>query len=399
MTNPALKTPKSELDTRIEKLRSYILDKKLDGALIVQKSDLFYFAGTIQDSCLYVPATGLPILMVKKSIKRAQAESALEQAVPLKSTRQIPQILKEKGLKIPGNLGMELDVLPANLFFTWQKLFEHCNITDISHEIRMTRTVKSDYEIKIIRNAAQLSDQVFASVKEFIKQGIQEIELAGLIEARARKLGHQGIVRMRLWGSELFYGHLMTGASAAVPSYLSSPTGGNGPNPAVAQSAGFNIVRPNEPVLVDYVFALNGYISDQTRIFSIGQLPDEFLKAHEAMLNVQEMLKNKAKPGIKAGELYETALTRAAELGYADNFMGADAQRIRFVGHGVGVELDEYPFIAKGQELPLEKNMVIALEPKLIFPDKGVVGIENTHLVTENGLEQLTQFGDEVVVV
>jgi len=399
MIDSELNTPKSELDIRIDKLQTYIQQKNMDGVLILQKADLFYFSGTIQDAHLYIPAEGKPLLMVKKSIARAQAESAFDSILPLKSSGQIPEILKKQGLKIPETLGMELDVLPANLFFSYKKLFKNCKITDISHKIRMIRAVKSDYEIYLIKNAAQLSDLVFDSVKELIWEGIQEIELAGLVEARARELGHQGIVRMRLWGSELFYGHLMSGPSAAVPSFLSSPTGGTGTCPAVAQGAGFNLVKSREPVLVDYVFAFNGYMSDQARIFSIGELPDELLKAHEAMLDVQDMLKQKAKPGVKAGDLYEMAVQRASELGYADNFMGADSARIRFVGHGVGIELDEYPFIAKGQELTLKQGMVIALEPKLIFPGKGVVGIENTHLVSGNGLEQLTKFGDEIVVV
>ena len=79
--------------------------------------------------------------------------------------------------------------------------------------------------------------------------------------------------------------------------------------------------------------------------------------------------------------------------------MGAGEDRIRFVGHGVGIELDEYPFLAKGQDLPIEKGMIIALEPKVIFPGKGVIGIENTHLVTDNGLEQLGQFNEKINIV
>ena len=100
-----------------------------------------------------------------------------------------------------------------------------------------------------------------------------------------------------------------------------------------------------------------------------------------------------------SGDIYDLALKRSTELGYAQNFMGVGKERIRFVGHGVGVELDEYPFLAFGQKLELQENMTLALEPKLIFPQKGVVGIENTHLVTKNGLEQFGQFQDEIVVI
>jgi Xaa-Pro aminopeptidase len=393
------KTPKSEIDKRIENLKSRLKETRTDAALILQNTDLFYFSGTIQQSHLYVPAEGDPILMVRKSMERAVAESPLERIVSLSSPRQIPDILRRNGYELPACLGMELDILPANMYFMFQGIFESAEITDISHQIRLTRAVKSPYELGLIRKAAQFSDQLAGCVKELLREGMTQIELAGKIEAQARKMGHQGIVRMRLWGSELFYGHLLAGPSAALPSFLASPTGGPGVGPAVAQGPGLIPINPHEPVLVDYCFVYQGYISDHSRIFSLGELPDDLLKGHEAMLDIQSVMKKTAKPGVKAGEVYEIAVERAGELGYAENFMGVGDQRIRFVGHGVGLELDEYPFIAKGQNLELQNGMIMALEPKLIFPGKGVVGIENTHQVTDDGLEQLGRFEEGVVVV
>ena len=204
---------------------------------------------------------------------------------------------------------------------------------------------------------------------------------------------------MRLWGQEMFYGHLMAGARAAVPSYLASPTGGAALSPAVAQGASLHPIRRREPVLVDYVFAKNGYLADHTRIFAIGGLDDDLLAAHRAALEIQESLKQEIRPGVAAGHIYELSLSLAADRGYTDHFMGADDRRIRFVGHGIGLELDEYPFLAQGQEVLLQAGMVIALEPKMLFPGRGVVGIENTHLVTESGVEQLTRFDEEVIIV
>jgi Xaa-Pro dipeptidase len=169
--------------------------------------------------------------------------------------------------------------------------------------------------------------------------------------------------------------------------------------PAVAQGAGFSIIRPGEPILLDYVFALNGYISDHTRIFALESLPDDLLRAQESMLGLQRQLKLAARPGVTAGAVYDMGVSLAAQAGYADHFMGADRQRIRFIGHGVGLELDELPIIAKGQEMVLEEGMVIALEPKLIFPGVGVVGIENTHVVTRDGLQQLGRYPDDVTIV
>ena len=154
--------------------------------------------------------------------------------------------------------------------FSISALFKDARIEDISLEIRLIRAVKSDFEIEKIRAAIHLSDTVAARVPELLVVGKTEVALAGELEGYARSLGHQGIVRMRMWGSELFYGHLMAGDGAAVPSYLASPTGGTGVSSVIGQGAGFRKIGANEPVLVDYVFALDGYISDHARIFSIG---------------------------------------------------------------------------------------------------------------------------------
>jgi Xaa-Pro aminopeptidase len=394
-----LNTPKDEIDNRIAGLQRILSQQGLDGALILQRADLFYFTGTIQQGSLYVPAAGEPLLMVNKILARARAESSIDRIVPLGSPKTIPDQLRQAGWTPPQRLGLELDVLPTNLYFSYREIFNGAEIVDISTDIRLLRAVKSVYEIELIREAAAYSDRVAACVPDLMREGMTEIELAGRVEAEARRMGHQGIVRMRLWGSELFYGHLLSGPSGAVPSYLASPTGGSGVSPAVAQSAGFRVIRRHEPVLVDYVFAYRGYISDHARIFAIGKLPDELVQAHCAMIELQVRIKSMAKPGVTAGYIYDFGLDYAKKLGYGDHFMGVGKERIRFVGHGVGLELDEFPFLNAGQTMPLQEGMVIALEPKVIFPGKGVVGIENTHVVTKDGLEQLGRYPDDIAVV
>ncbi len=399
MKDKGYSTPESEINARIKKLQARLNARDIEAALIMQNMDLYYFAGTIQQGQLFVPAEGNPVLMVRKDFERARAESPLRDIVRMNSPRQIPGVLNQAGCKSPKTLGLEMDVLPVNHFFNIQKVFKEARCVDVSHHIRVVRSVKSDYEIGLIQEAARLSDQVTACVPDLVREGMSEIELAGAVEAEARKRGHQGLVRMRLWGAEVFYGHLMAGPAAAAPSYLASPTGGAGVNAAVAQGSSFRPIGRHEPILVDYTFACNGYISDHTRIFSIGPLPESLAKAYAAMLDVQDVIKRSARPGVKASDIYQAAADRARELGVEENFMGAGPRRIRFVGHGVGLELDEYPFLAEGQEMVLEKGMVIAAEPKAIFPGVGVVGIENTHLVTDAGLTQLNRFPEDIQVI
>ena len=302
--------PLAELQVRLTKLQKALAAKEMDGALIVQKTDLFYFSGTSQQGWLYVPAEGKPLLMIFKEYDRACEDSPLTDIISVVSNKKIPECLANFGYAPPASLGMELDVLPANLYFQYSSIFKDAKITDVSTEIRLVRAVKSPYEIEKIMLAAKLSDQVAAKVPELLIPGKTEVELAGELEGYARGLGHQGIVRMRMWGGELFYGHLMSGADAAVPSYLASPTGGKGVSSLVGQGAGFKKIQANEPVLVDYVFALDGYLSDHARIFAIGGLSDKLLAAHEAMLEIQEIVSVEAKPGVLTGELYDRMVSR-----------------------------------------------------------------------------------------
>lgn len=292
-------------------------------------------------------------------------------------------------------MGLELDVLPASLYLKYQKMFAPAEIVDISGLIRSTRMIKSSYELDILKKAASLSHSMFSRVKEYLVEGIAEVELAGRLEAEYRRGGHQGFVRMRGFNQEIYYGHLMSGSNMGVPSFLDSPTGGPGMNPSFPQGAGLKKIAVNEPVMVDYVAVYGGYIVDQARVFCLGSLPDRFVKAYGIALEIQEEIKKRARPGVICEDLYSLAVSIASRYGLQDHFMGYP-QPAPFVGHGVGLELDELPVLAQGFKTPLEKGMVLALEPKFIFPDGGA-GIENTFVVGEHGLETLTTF-DQVVI-
>jgi Xaa-Pro aminopeptidase len=397
-----LSTPKQELFARIKKFQQRLAAKKISAALILYKTDLFYFTGTIQQGWLYIPAEGCPVFMVFKDFSRAEQESAIGPIIQINSPDQIKETLKKNGYKIPESpetLGMEFDVLPVNLFNIYKKLFLKTKFVDVSTEIRLTRAVKSDYEINLMTHCASKWDKMMAKASDYIKEGVREVDAAGLIEGYARSLGHQGFIRMRMWTGELLFGHFMAGPSAALPSHLASPTGGPGTCAVSGQGAGFRKIKKHEPVLIDYGFGYDGYIIDNTRIFSIGRLSDELIKAHETMLENQELARKMAKPGTLCEDIYFAMLEHAENAGYKDYFMGAGKPRIKFTGHGVGLELDEFPFIARGQKLIIEENMVIAIEPKIVIPGKGVVGIENTHIVTQNGLKPLAAFPDDIQVI
>lgn len=383
-------TPKEELDRRIAALQASLRSADVDGALIVHAADLFYFAGSMQQAHLYVPAEGTPLLMARRSYTRARQESALSDIVPLTSLRTLADLITAQGNPLPVRLGMELDVLPARNFFHYRRLFPEAEIVDISMAMRTIRAVKSPYELAIQREAAQVMDRMVRAIPEILREGMSEVEFAGRVEAVARAAGHQGQVRLRNWNVEVFYGHILSGENGAVPSFFDSASGGEGLSPAMPHGPGHKPIRRHEPVVVDYCAAVDGYLVDQTRLFSLGDLSERLTTAYEAMRTLQSELAEAGRPGVLGGDLYDLAVRRATEMGYADYFMGYGEGRVQFVGHGVGIELDEFPLIAHNAKMPLEKGMVFALEPKIVFPGEGLVGIENTWVVTDDGLQSLT---------
>lgn len=390
-------TPFEELEKRIRKLQAAMQRDNLAGALLVQRADLFYFSGTGQNAHLFVPAEGEPALIVKRSFTRAKQESSLERIFPFQDWNSLMTVVAES-VPSGAKIGLETDVLPANLYFRYQKMLSSFKIVDVSLTIRQIRAIKSPYESSLIREAAKINEAVFKHAREVIREGLTEVELAGQLEHRARTLGHQGAVRMRGFNQELYFGHILTGDNAAAISFFDGPTGGSGLNPSFPQGAGKKPIKRNEPVLVDFVSVFDGYMIDQTRIFCLGELPPHLKEAYRQAVFIKNTLAKLGKPGTSGSALYLKAEEMAAEAGLKNHFMGY-TEKVSFVGHGVGIELDELPIIAGGLEQSLEEGMVFALEPKFIFPGEGTVGIEDTFIVGNKGLKQLSVFSDQLQVL
>ncbi len=393
-------TPASELKNRCRKLQQFMGGEGLDAVIIVQNSDLFYFTGTIQSGTLYVPPEGEPVYMVHRDLARARMESGLKEIISLATIKDMPGILAEYRYPHPRRIGMELDVLPVNYLERYRKVFPNCHFSDATPIIRKVRMIKSHYEIQILEDAARQVDKVFRRAAEVIREGMTELELTAELEFTARSGGHQGLVRMRAFNGELFYGQVFSGADSAVPAYVNAPLGGMGLTPAFGQGAGFKRIARNEPIIVDFSGSVDGYMVDQTRMFAIEGLSDRLKKCYEDMVSIQEKMVLLANERATWGVIYNDCLALAKSLGYADSFMGMKGAQVSFIGHGIGVELDEYPFLAKGfDDMPLEPGMVFAFEPKVVFPGEGAIGIENTYHLTEKGLQQITYSSQELQIL
>ena len=384
-------TPLTELTDRFCTLQEQLRQAELDGALLVQNSDLFYFTGSIQKGMFYLPAQGEPLYLVARDFSRARMESGLRRVLPIERYKDLPNRLEEHGLPLPKRLGLELDVLPVQQFRRYQKLFPVAEMIDVSPLVRQVRAVKSAYEISIMKDCAVIADKVYRHAQEVIEVGRTDLEVIADLECFARKEGHQGTIRFRAFNAEIHFGHFFSGVDGAVPTYLDAPLGGLGVNPAVGQGASYKKIAAGEPILIDYIIAYDGYLVDQTRTLSLGPLPESLQQGYADMCKIQELLVDLARPGCSWGELYRQCRALAIRMGYADSFMGTAGSQVSFIGHGIGIEVDEYPFIAQGfDDRLLQENMTFAFEPKLVFPGLGAVGVENTWRVIKTGLERLT---------
>jgi len=391
-------TPQLEIETRTAFFQKKLKSQELDGAIIVLNSDMFYFTGTVQNSYLYIPVSGDPVLMVKKSLRRGQEESSLKNIVQIKHPMEIPRIIAAFNYINHKKIGLELDVLPFNMYQIYKNMFPNVEFSDISPAIKEIRAIKSAYEIEILRNALSVVDQAFLAVPSFLHEGISEMELATFFEAELRKRGYSGNCKMRAFNQDLFYGNVCSGNSGFKPSFFDGPVGGTGVSLSYPQGAGWKKICRDEVIYIDYASVIQGYTGDQSRIFCIGELTPQMTKAFESALLIQSEILKAIEPGTPAEEPYLLAMKLAEEMGYKDNFMGYKNDQVKFVGHGIGLEVDEWPILAKGMKTPILPGMTFALEPKFVFPE-GAIGTENTFVMTEEGPKYLSMTPDVITYI
>ena len=382
----------SESRQRTHAMQILLKGKGLDGALFIFPIDVYYFTGTRQNSTLWIPAEGEPILLVRKSYARAKEESPIADIRPFPSSKDFPALFPEHLTKI----GFTFDVAPVQQLNFYNKLLPGREFVDISSLNRELRSVKSAFELEQIRLSGAASCSVFAAVPEFLKRGMREIDLAAELECRLRKAGSEGHVRMRAFNQELFMG-LAVSAGAASYGFFDGAVTGRGLSTASPHGASRDIIRDNEPILLDYSFIQNGYITDMTRVFVFGTLDNELQRAFDLSLDIQGAIQQALKPGAICEELFLLAVAMADAAGFGSNFMGMPGEQAKFVGHGVGLELDELPVLAQGFKAQLQAGQTIAIEPKFVIPGKGVIGIENTFAVTPDGGLKLTDMPDRIV--
>lgn len=388
-----------ELKERIIKLQDFLAKKKIALAVLNQNSDIYYYTGSIQPLYLLIPAVGESVVLARKAINRIQDEVHHLKAEAFYSSKDLARIIERFNLNSSQRIGLTIDTTSYSTVIRWQQLFGGAEIVDLSLDIRMLRLVKSPAEIAIQTKAGEIMAQLPKLIKANFKPGMTELALSALIENYFRLNGHEVLVRCRREGIEMGFGVCAAGVNTLTGTKFDGVCAGKGVSAAVPYGASWDPIPPNVPVMLDYAFNYQGYHVDQTRMFCWGKPSAEIIRAYRAMVQVEEAIINVLRPGVLWYKIYDNVLKLAGELGYEAEFMGLGAEKVRFIGHGVGLELDEPPFLAPKMEYPITAGMVIAIEPKVAFPELGVIGVEDTLVVTDAGSKLITTCSKEFIIV
>ncbi len=360
-----------ELNRRIERFRSFLTGLEIDCAVLTSNQDLFYFTGSVQKGVLIIQTEGETVYFVRKNFDRACNESPLR--IEPWDNDSIKRMIK-------GRWSMAMDITTVSEYLFYRSKFSpDVDAKDCSNALSLTKTVKSEEEMDLIKRAGCINISIMEQAKKIYHPGITDIEIQAEIESHAKKkLSHQGLFWIRGSNMEGSMGLVVTGKDSLAPTYTDFPIGGVGLSPAVAQGA--SGVRVEKSFVIDFIGSSYGYCADSTRTFFV-EAPDK--KITEIYLELNDLLDKtveKIVPGVTGEEIYNFVLSEVDKYSWKDYFMGYH-QKVKFIGHGIGMEVNQLPVIAPRQNLHFENGMVFAVEPKIFLPDFGVIGVENTYIL------------------
>ncbi len=372
-------------EKRVEKLQELMEKNGISSALIMYHLNVYYFNSTTQRGVLHVPASGEPTFYVIRDFDRAKNESVFK-CVEVGS---FSEILK----RIDGRIvGVEEDLITVKLY---RRIIAKFDVVDISKDVLKLRSVKDGEEIRRIKEAAKMCCRALEIAPEVLKEGVREFEVAAKLEAELKSLGHDGYLETRSPG-DFMPNVVVIAPGSAVPGRLSAVSAGTGMSSACSVGSGKRRIKRGDVVWIDIGGRVEGYCADVTRSFSVGKVGENVAEVYEALSEVYEKTLKSIREGVKVRNVYEKALQLASELGIGEFFMGLNS-KVRFVGHGIGLNVDELPVVGPFEDV-IERNVTLAFEPKAVLPGFVGLGIESTLAVSE-GAKVLDEFPTELIEV
>ncbi|MFX1284402.1 MAG: M24 family metallopeptidase [Promethearchaeota archaeon] len=382
MSKSYSKIPRSEIESRITKLRHQLKKDNIDGAILLSTPELYYYSGVGYDGAVYIPTEGgEPVHLVKRNVSLAQAFSQ----IPLiQHFGRKSKLFETLDIKRPAAIAIEKDILSYSFVQFLQSKAKKIKLINYSSIFRQLRSIKSKYEINQIERAAKLVDLSYEYCTKIATPEMTEIDLALQLEGWLLENGHDGFITTYAFNSELLHYAYVISSSSAILNIYFTPISGRGLTLKYPYGPSRQKLKKNTPFIVDTCGNSQGYISDTTRTFICGQFDEETRNQLESLQQLKQFLQRNLKPGINLGNLYNDVMELSKELKINDYFMGTSSDRVAFIGHGVGLELDELPvFYPKGPNLV--SGNVLACEPKFFIQGKKVLGIEDTYAITDSG--------------
>lgn len=366
-------------------------------AAFFSKINIFYFTGTMQEGFLYIPRDGESVYFARRSYERAIDESHFSKVMPMNSFRDAASVIGEAS----GCLYTELEFLPIAMYRRFHKYFPYDEVKSLDPVISKVRSVKSQYELDLMKRAGNIHKRVLEEVVPcLLKEGISEVDFVGELYQAMLKEGHQGLVRFGMLDTDIGIGQIGFGESSLYPTSFNGPGGNFGMNPAVPfVGSRERLLKQGDMVFVDAACGVDGYHTDKTMTYMFGrQIPKEAIDIHKRCVEIQYKIAEMLKPGAVPAKIYQNIMDSLPD-DFKENFMGYGNRAVKFLGHGIGLVIDEYPVIARGFNEPLEEGMVLAVEPKKGVKGVGMVGPENTFLVTPKGGISITGDSNGLLLV
>ena len=396
------RVPVAELAHRQRLLATQLSNHGIEAALIHHPVDLYYFTGGRQDSTFFIPSTTSdahldnggagPVAFVRRSVERARYEAGGDDAIhaiePFPRMATFADTLRSRGLAT--GPGLQYGEVPGSFLQRFEAaLTSFGALPDITSLVHRIREVKSDWELEQMDIAAHVQLRMFETIETIGGEGVTELDLVAAVEAISRSEGFSGNVQMRRFPLQCDRGVIVAGRAGGIPSFFDSAVGGTGPHPLGGMGAGFSKIKRNEPVLVDLVHAHRGYMVDATRMFVSGHLAEVWHQRLDDMLAVKDEVVEALDDGFDCSVAWEHGSQLAEELGHGEHLMGMKPDQSQFLGHSIGLQLDESPVVARGFDRPLPIGGTMAIEPKLVF-EAGSIGIEDTWVRDHDGMRPLS---------
>lgn len=377
-----------EYRLRLDHIRQQMQASSVEAILLADNANIYYLTGRVYAGYAYIPQKGMPIYFIRRPVEL--------EGDGIVYIRKPEEITESIGMSAPSSIGLELDVLPYSTVTRLEKVFPGSELKNASALMRAVRAVKPPRALEMLRESGAKHTRVYKRIPGLFQEGMSDYDLQVAIEHISRLQGCLGQFRISGDTMELYMGNVLAGANADSPSPYDFAMGGAGMDPSLPVGANGTLITPGTTVMVDVNGNYNGYMTDMTRVFSLGDINPLAIKAHQCSINIHHALCDMMRPGVAAKALWEKAeqIVEAADL--KPYYMG-HRQHAGFIGHGVGIEINELPVIAPRSRDILQEYNVIALEPKFVIPHTGAVGIENTYIVHADHVECITNAPEEII--